>query len=139
MRRTPAGLLLTFGCAMGSVSCAPAFRHRLTPDLPEYRLAILVRPVAGRCRTTTIPALAAVTSRQTVVWEVMSFDRAACKPSDVNIAAKPGTGPDEGRAFKPAPDERGEAWSVRGLRQGRYKYNVTIGGQTEDPELEIWP
>ena len=139
MRRatTVAGLLLVIG-GVGAPACAPAIVKGLRPDLPEYRLAILVRPVAGRCRTTTIPALALATTRQVIVWEVMSFDPAACKPSDVRLEAKPGT-PGDSRAFKPAPDERGQAWSVRGLQRGRYKYNVRIGGETEDPELEIWP
>jgi hypothetical protein len=40
--------------------------------------------------------------------------------------------------FKPVAGERSETWSVRGLRPGRYQYNVRIGAETEDPELEIW-
>jgi hypothetical protein len=138
---TPALLLLA-----GIAGCAPAL-DRVSPQLPEYRLTVLVRPVAGRCRTTTIPALALVTTRQTVTWEVISTDRAACKPEDVKIEPKPRPRtaaaatsdryPQDG-GFKPAPGERPETWSVRGLRPGRYQYNVTIGGETEDPELEIW-
>jgi hypothetical protein len=128
-------------------------RQRLSPDLPEYRLAILVRQVAGRCRTTTIPALAVATSRQTVIWEVMSFDPTACKPADVTLAAKGSavataaataaasrarSNDDKGRAFTPTRGERGDTWSVRNLAPGRYKYDVRIGSETEDPELEIW-
>jgi hypothetical protein len=139
MRRATARLLLLIGCATSAASCAPALQQSLRPDLPEYRLAILVRSVAGRCRTTTIPALAGVTSRQTVMWEVMSFDNAACQPGAVRISVKPGTPPEQEEAFKPTHDERQQTWSVRGLRPGRFKYNVTIGGETEDPELEIWP
>ena len=128
-----------------ALSCAPAL-DRISPQLPEYRIAVLVRPVAGRCRTTTIPALAFVTSQQTVTWEVVSLDRATCKPEEVRIAAKPREGaaratsgqypPDGG--FKPGPGERPETLFVRGLRPGRYQYNVTIGAETEDPELEVW-
>jgi hypothetical protein len=151
MRRAASGVALVLACAAG---CAPAL-DRVSPQLPEYRVAILVRSVDGRCRTTTIPALAFATSRQTVTWEVISLDRAACKAGDVRLAAKPrgpapGTtagaaastsstvryGP--GDAFKPAPGERSETWIVRGLRPGRYQYNVSIGAETEDPELEIW-
>ena len=78
-------------------------------------LPVLVRQVAGRCRTTTILALAFVTSQQTVTWEVVSLDRAACKPEEVRIAAKPregaaratqgsGESPPDG-SFKPGPGE----------------------------------
>jgi hypothetical protein len=145
MRKAIARVLVL--AAGGASACAPAL-ERVTPQLPEYRLAILVRAVDGQCRTTTIPAFALVTSRQTVTWEVISLDRAACRPEDVRIAAK-ASGPaaagaastrqaprDEG--FNPAPGQRRETWSVRGLRPGRYQYDVTIGGQTEDPELEVW-
>lgn len=38
----------------------------------------------------------------------------------------------------PTRGERGDTWSVRNLPPGRYKYDVKIGGETEDPELEIW-
>jgi hypothetical protein len=148
-RATSAALVLVAGAAG---ACAPAL-DRVSPQLPEYRLVILVRAVQGRCRTTTFPALALVTSRQTVTWEVVSLDRGACRPEDIRIAIKPRGGartattgatpapavrypPDE--SFKPAPGERAETWSVRGLRPGRYQYNVSIGGETEDPELEIW-
>lgn len=145
MRSAIARVLLLAGCAGGAAACAPAL-ERVTPQLPEYRLAILVRPVDGACRTTTVPAFALVTSRQTVTWEVISLDRAACKPGDVRIASKAGRAA-RGAAtsayparegFKPAPGPRPETWSVRGLRPGRYQYDVTIGGQTEDPELEVW-
>jgi hypothetical protein len=136
-------LLLAAG---GGAACAPAL-ERVSPQLPEYRLAILVRPVDGQCRTTTIPAFALVTSRQTVTWEVISVDRAACKPEDVRIAAKANRPVptaaaaregQQGDGFRPVPGERRETWSVRGLRPGRYQYDVTIGGVTEDPELEVW-
>jgi hypothetical protein len=144
MRRATARALLLAGCA--ATACAPAL-DRVSPQLPEYRLAILVRAVDGQCRTTTVPALALVTSRQTVTWEVISVDRAACPPADVRIAAKTRRAAsgaasvrqypqDEG--FEPAPGERSETWSVRGLRAGRYQYDVTIRGVTEDPELEVW-
>ena len=125
------------GSALG---CAPALKRRLVPDLPEYRLAILVRPVAGRCRTTTVPALAHATRRQTVTWEVISVDRAACKPEDVTIALKARSdGAEQREAFKPERGQRAETWSVRNLAPGRYQYDVRIaGGDTEDPELEIW-
>jgi hypothetical protein len=145
MRRAIARVLLLGACAGGAAACAPAL-ERVSPQLPEYRLAILVRAVGGQCRTTTIPALALVTARQTVTWEVVSLDRAACPPADVRIAAKTraasaaaSTRPyPQGDGFKPAPGERPETWSVRGLRPGRYQYDVTIGGVTEDPELEVW-
>lgn len=143
MRRGIARVLVL--AAGGGAACAPAL-ERVTPQLPEYRLAILVRPVSGQCRTTTIPAFALVTSRQTVTWEVISVDRAACKPEDVRIAAKSGRagataatrGDQQGDGFRPVPGERRETWSVRGLRPGRYQYDVTIGDVTEDPELEVW-
>jgi hypothetical protein len=148
MRRAPSGVAVLLGAGMAA-SCAPAL-DRISPQLPEYRIAVLVRPVEGRCRTTTIPALAFVTSRQTVTWEVVSLDRGACNPKEVQIAAKPRGGaarataetssaqypPDGG--FKPGPGERPETLIVRGLRPGRYQYNVTIGAETEDPELEVW-
>ena len=146
MRRPNMLGALLAGAGMAA-SCAPAL-DRISPQLPEYRIAVLVRPVAGRCRTTTIPALAFVTSQQTVTWEVVSLDRAACKPEEVRIAAKPREGaaratqgsgqyPPDG-SFKPGPGERPETLAVRGLRPGRYQYNVTIGAETEDPELEVW-
>ena len=117
--------------------------------MPEYRLAILVRPVAGVCRTTTIPALALVTTRQVVTWEVISVDRAACDPNTVRLEAKPRTGAagapvaavQEKPArlpFDPVRGQRPETWSVRGLRPGRYQYNVLIGSEVEDPELDVW-
>jgi hypothetical protein len=139
MRKATRRLLLFVGCASGLTSCAPALGKGLRPDLPEYRLAILVRPVGGRCRTTTIPALAIVTPRQTVIWEVMSFDPAACKPADVTLAAKSmARASDKGQAFAPTRGERGDTWSVRNLQPGRYKYDVRIGSETEDPELDVW-
>ena len=128
-------------------ACAPAL-ERVTPQLPEYRLAILVRPVAGVCRTTTVPAFVLLTSRQVITWEVISVDRAACDPSAVRIEPKPRDGaaarmaatqdrPPRG-GFEPVRGKRPETWSVQGLRPGRYQYNVIIAGETEDPEIEIW-
>ena len=154
MRRATLSLVLVIGCAGAAIDCAPALRQGLRPELPEYRLAILVRPVGGRCRTTTIPSLAIVTTRQTVTWEVMSFDNAACKPADVTLAAKsraPASATasaaastaraedaGKGRDFTPIRGERGDTWVVRNLRPGRYKYDVRIGSETEDPELDVW-
>ena len=151
MRRATVRLVLLIGCAGAALDCAPALRKGLRPELPEYRLAILVRPVGGRCRTTTIPALAIVTTRQTVTWEVMSFDPAACKPADVTLAAKTrvppsaaasaatrGQEPGKDGDFSPVRGERGDTWVVRNLRPGRYKYDVRIGSETEDPELDVW-
>jgi len=149
MRRTIVPALLLVGAP--AAGCAPAL-DRISPQLPEYRLAILVRPVAGVCRTTTIPALAFVTSRQIVTWEVISVDRAACDPNAVRLEAKPRGGtaaraaaaqvtgqdrPDR-PAFEPVRGKRAETWSIQGLRPGRYQYNVVIGGEIEDPEIEIW-
>lgn len=150
MRRATARLLLLIGCAGAATGCAPALRKGLRPDLPEYRLVILVRPVGGRCRTTTIPALAIVTTRQTVTWEVMSFENAACKPADVMLAGKSrvtasatvsgasAEAPGKGQEFSPVRGERGDTWVVRNLKPGRYKYDVRIGSETEDPELDVW-
>jgi hypothetical protein len=149
MRRTIVPALLLVGALAGG--CAPAL-DRISPQLPEYRLAILVRPVAGACRTTTIPALALVTSRQIVTWEVISVDRAACDPNAVRLEAKARGGaaaraaaaqvtgqdrPDR-PAFEPVRGKRPETWSIQGLRPGRYQYNVIIGSEVEDPEIEIW-
>lgn len=145
MRRTTLPALLLAGGLAGG--CAPAL-DRISPQLPEYRLAILVRPVAGGCRTTTIPALALVTSRQIVTWEVISVDRAACDPNAVRLEAKPRDGAAAARAaaaqdrprpvFEPVRGKRPETWSVQGLRPGRYQYNVIVGTEVEDPEIEIW-
>jgi hypothetical protein len=147
MRRTTAAGWIVLGSL--AAGCAPAL-DRISPQLPEYRLAILVRPVAGVCRTTTIPALALVTSRQIVTWEVISTDRAACDPSAVKIEPKPvgrsaaatTTGATPAAAVRPSFDpvrgQRPETWTVRNLRKGRYQYNVVIGGETEDPEIEVW-
>jgi hypothetical protein len=128
-------LVAAGGCAgRGGVS-----QGDLVPRLPVYRLAILVRQVAGQCRTTTIPALAVVNTTQTVTWEVISVDRNACRPGDVQIALK-ATSRAAGKdgAFSPVRDERVETWSVRGLQTGRYQYDVKIGNYIEDPELEVW-
>jgi hypothetical protein len=150
MRRTTAAAWIALGSL--AAGCAPAL-DRISPQLPEYRLAILVRPVAGVCRTTTIPAFALVTSRQVVTWEVISTDRAACDPGAVRIEAKPvgraataaatpaagaAQSPATRPAFDPARGQRPETWIVRNLRPGRYQYNVIIGGETEDPEIEVW-
>jgi hypothetical protein len=133
----PRFLLALLVAAGGSAGCSLVYRNDLVPRLPEYRLAILVRPVAGQCRTTTIPAFAVVRTTQTVTWEVISVDRNACRPGDVRIAQKARSGAGE-RSVNPAPDERREIWSVKGLPYGRYQYDVTIGNYTEDPELEVW-
>jgi hypothetical protein len=134
----PRFLLVLLIAAGGSTGCGRLVYHRnLVPRLPEYRLAILVRPVAGQCRTTTIPAFAVVRTTQTVTWEVISVDRNACRPGDVRIAQKARSGAGEG-PVNPAPDERREVWSVKGLPYGRYQYDVKIGNYTEDPELEVW-
>ena len=149
MRRTTAAGWLVIGGALCS-GCAPAL-DRVSPQLPEYRLAILVRPVAGVCRTTTIPALAFVTSRQVVTWEVISTDRAACDPNTVRIEAKPPRRaaaattaavaqerPTTRPGFDPSRGQRPETWMVRNLRPGRYQYNVFVGSEVEDPEIEVW-
>jgi hypothetical protein len=135
----PRLLLALLVAAGGSAGCAVVYQRDLVPTLPEYRLAILVRQVAGQCRTTTIPALAVVRITQTVTWEVISVDRNACRPGDVRIALKARSGAaDKERPFNPTPDERRETWSVKGLQYGRYQYDVRIGNYTEDPELEVW-
>jgi hypothetical protein len=148
MRRATSARAALLAAGGLAASCAPAL-DRVSPQLPEFRIAVIARPVAGRCRTTTIPALAFVTARQTVTWELISVDRAACKPEDIRIAVKPRPGaaratseppaqyPDGG-GFKPVPGERPETLAVRTLRPGRYQYNVTIGAETEDPEIEVW-
>lgn len=139
MRTAIPRLLALLVAAGGSAGCSLGVKSDLVPRLPEYRLAILVRQVAGQCRTTTIPAFAVVGITQTVTWEVISLDRNACRPGDVKIALKPrSSAPDKERAFKPTPDERRETWWVKGLPYGRYQYDVTIGNYTEDPELEVW-
>jgi hypothetical protein len=145
MRRTTAAPLLA-SLALAT-ACAPAL-DRVSPQLPEYRLAIIVRQVAGVCRTTTIPALALVTNKQTVTWEVISVDRAACDPNAVKIERKPRTSAAASSAaaqdtagrlrFEPVRGKRPETWSVQNLARGRYLYNVIIGSEVEDPELDVW-
>jgi len=144
MRTTTAAPLLA-SLALAT-ACAPAL-ERVSPQLPEYRLAIIVRQVAGVCRTTTIPALALVTARQIVTWEVISVDRAACAPDTVRVESKRPTGAAAASAaqstagrlpFEPTRGKRPETWSVQNLRPGRYQYNVFVGSEVEDPELDVW-
>lgn len=133
MRRpTVRSLLVLSLCAGASTGCV--YKARLTPKLPQYRLAILLQQVGGQCRTTTVPAFAVVTTTQTVSWDIVVVD-SNCPAADVKVALKPADG-DPDKPFEPRRE--GNTISVRGLEKGRYQYNVTVGNYTEDPELEVW-
>jgi hypothetical protein len=89
--------------------------------------------VNGQCRTTTIPALAVVSTTQDIVWDVVSVDPRACDPAQVTVTPKKGSpGFDIGRG------ELAQTLVVHRLPIGRYAYTVAVPGWTEDPELEVW-
>jgi hypothetical protein len=112
--------------------CSAYVKH-LVPTLKEFRVAILVRPVNGQCRTTTMPPLALVSKGQDIVWEVISVDPGACDPALVTVTPKKAVA-----GFDIRRGELAQTLVVRGLAGGRYAYTVAVPGWTEDPELEVW-
>ena len=93
---------------------------------------IFVYQVNGQTRVRTAPQLLGA-GPGSIEWTVVNL--ASDTPVDVDITWH-GDSPWGGR--EPIKIKGGNyRRSLVGARDGRYKYNVTVNGFTEDPEIEI--
>jgi hypothetical protein len=93
---------------------------------------IFVYEVAGQTRVRTSPQLLGA-GPGSIEWTVVNL--ASDAPVDVDITWHSDS-PWGGR--EPIKIKGGNyRRSLVGARDGRYKYNVTVNGFTEDPEIEI--
>jgi hypothetical protein len=93
---------------------------------------IFVYQVNGETRVRTSPQLLGA-GRGSIEWTVVNL--ASDTPVDVDITWQRDS-PWGGR--EPIRIKGGNyRRSLAGARDGRYKYNVTVSGFTEDPEIEI--
>lgn len=93
---------------------------------------IFVYQVNGETRVRTAPQLLGA-GPGSIEWTVVNL--ASDTPVDVDITWH-GDSPWGGR--EPIKIKGGSyRRSLVGARDGRYKYNVTVNGFTEDPEIEI--
>jgi hypothetical protein len=102
---------------------------------PSKRTAaatIFVYDVNGQTRVRTSPQLLGA-GPGSIEWTVVNL--ASDAPVDVDITWQ-GDSPWGGR--EPIKFNNGNfRRSLDGARDGRYKYNLTVNGYTEDPEIEI--
>lgn len=106
---------------------------RRPADVNSKRTAavtIFVYDTAGGLRVRTSPQLLA-TGPGVVEWTVVNLSSDVMPDVDITW---PADGPWGGH---PIPIRGGNARrSLAGAKAGRFKYNVTCGGYTEDPEIE---
>jgi hypothetical protein len=105
-----------------------------TAAAPTRRTAaatIFVYDVNGQTRVRTSPQL--ITAGPGFIeWTVVNLGNG---DNDVPVEITwPNGGPWGGQ---PIPIKGNARLSLAGARDGRFKYNVTVNGYTEDPEVEI--
>jgi hypothetical protein len=100
------------------------------PSKRTAAVTIFVYDTAGGLRVRTSPQLLA-TGPGVVEWTVVNLSSDVMPDVDI-------TWPDDGPwGGAPIPIRNGNVrMSLAGAKAGRFKYNVTCGGFTEDPELE---
>ena len=105
---------------------------RASASLRTAAATIFVYQVNGETRVRTSPQLLGA-GPGSIEWTVVNL--ASDTPIDVDITWQKDS-PWGGR--EPITIKGGNyRRSLVGARDGRYKYNVTVGGFTEDPEIEI--
>jgi hypothetical protein len=101
-----------------------------------YATITLIGLSAQSCRIVTIPQTLEVKRKETVEWSIVDL----CGLTDANDAVIAFTG-SNGDPLQEGCDKSEKKRIRCGLKNnqayGYYKYSVTVGALTEDPELEI--